>query len=267
MIMGLKLMSKYSKTTLNRTLPMVSNNRVQVISNQYYLVVGFEVNHIATAFRNNTQNLNVDYGHAFFFTVKNGKIITVYSFGPKGVATPTKRELAAGIDEFSGRRPATTSYPITELSRLYKFRISKKQLIAIKKQADQFKKKVISGDEKYTAYMNDTCAEAAKDVLDDANIDTPSGKGYITTPIGTANFLFEPSYINGQKVPLTGAMFVNPYSWYDQFKKKYGQPFLYKHKGLKIGQNIYLSSEWILIEGTTASNVINKYSYHSNLSK
>ncbi|WP_201634480.1 hypothetical protein [Psychrobacter immobilis] len=258
-------MSKYNKNTLNRTLPMISNNQVQVISNQYYLVVGFEVNHIATAFRNNTQNLNVDYGHAFFFTVKNGKIITVYSFGPKGAATPTKRELAAGIDEFSGRRPATINYPITEVSRLYKFRISKKQLIAIKKQADQFKKKVISGEEKYTAYMNDTCAEAAKDVLDDANIDTPSGKGYITTPSGTANFLFEPSYIDGRKVPFTGAMFVNPYSWYDQFRTKYGQPFLYKHNGVDLFDPIYLEDKWKPMEGTTVPSAIAKHSYHSNL--
>lgn len=265
--MGLKLMSKYSKTTLNRTLPMVSNNRVQVISNQYYLVVGFEVNYIATAFRNNTQNLNADYGHAFFFTVKNGKIITVYSFGPKGAATPTKQELAAGIDEFSGRRPATTSYPITEVSRLYKFRISKKQLIAIKKQADQFKKKVILGDEKYTAYMNDTCAEAAKDILDDASIDTPSGKGYVTTPSGATNFLFEPVYIDGWKVPGSGTMFVNPYSWYDQFKKKYGQPFLYKNTGVDLVDPIYLQDEWKPTEGTTAPSTIARYSYHSDLSK
>ena len=243
------------------------NNQQVVISDKYYLIIGFEVNYIATAFRNNTQNLNIDYGHAFFFTVKNRKIITAYSFGPAGAATPTKQELAAGIDEFSGKRPATINYPITEVSRLYKFKINKVQLISIKKHADRFRKKVVSGEEKYTAYMNDTCAEAAKDVLDDANINTPTGKGYVTTPSETANFLFDPAYIKGWKVPTTGVMFVNPYSWYDQFKTKYGQPFLYKHKGLKVGQNIYLSSEWILIEGTTAPNVINKYSYHSNLSK
>ena len=230
---------------------MISNNRVQVISNQYYLVVGFEVNHIATAFRNNTQNLNIDYGHAFFFTVQNGKILTVYSFGPLGAATPTKAELRAGIDEYSGKRPGTTDHPITEVSRLYKFKISKIQAIDIKKHADQFRKKVKSGDEKYTAYMNDTCAEAAKDVLDDANIDTPSGKGYVTTPSGATNFLFEPSYIDGWKVPATGVMFVNPYSWYDQFKKKYGQPFLYKNTGLKANNSIYLKDEWKPIEGTT----------------
>lgn len=253
--------------TSTKMLSKSKNNQQVVISDKYYLIIGFEVNYIATAFRNNTQNLNIDYGHAFFFTVKNRKIITAYSFGPAGAATPTKQELAAGIDEFSGKRPATINYPITEVSRLYKFKINKVQLISIKKHADRFRKKVVSGEEKYTAYMNDTCAEAAKDVLDDANINTPTGKGYVTTPSETANFLFDPAYIKGWKVPTTGVMFVNPYSWYDQFKTKYGQPFLYKHEGLKVGQNIYLSSEWILIEGTTAPNVINKYSYHSNLSK
>lgn len=262
--MGVKLMSKYSKNTLNRTLPMISNNRVQVISNQYYLVVGFEVNHIATAFRNNTQNLNIDYGHAFFFTVQNGKILTVHSFGPDGDATPTVAELKAGIDEYSGKRPGRTDYPINQVSRLYKFKISKTQAINIKKHADQFRKKVNSGDEKYTAYMNDTCAEAAKDILDDANIDTPSGKGYVTTPSGATNFLFEPLYINGWKVPASGTMFVNPYSWHDQFKKKYGAAALYTYYGVRTG-SIYLEKEWQLKEGDNVPDGIQNISYHSDL--
>ena len=90
---------------------------------------------------------------------------------------------------------------------------------------------------------------------------------HVTTLSGTANFLFDPAYINGWKVPATGVMFVNPYSWYDQFKKKYGQPFLYKHYGIEPAQPILLKEEWVLIEGATAPNVINKYSYHSNLTK
>lgn len=254
----------YKYNSLSRTLPMISNNQVQVISNQYYLVIGFEVNYLATAFVNNTQNLNIDYGHAFFFTVQNGKIVTVHSFGPKGLATPTEAEEKAGIDRFSGKRSGTINYPITEVSRLYKFKIRKSQLSAIKKHADKFKKKVISGEEKYTAYMNDTCAEAAKDVLDDADIDTPSGKGYITTPSGTANFLFEPTYIDGWKVPATGAMFVNPYSWYDQFKKKYGAAKLYNYYGVRSG-SIYLEKEWQLKERDNVPNGIQNLSYHSDL--
>lgn len=243
---------------------MISNNQVQVISNQYYLVIGFEVNYLATAFVNNTQNLNINYGHAFFFTVQNGKIVTVHSFGPKGLATPTEAEEKAGIDIFSGKRSGTVNYPVTTVSRLYKFKIRKSQLSAIKKHADKFKKKVISGEEKYTAYMNDTCAEAAKDVLDDAGIDTPSGKGYITTPSGAANFLFEPTYIDGWKVPATGAMFVNPYSWYVQFKKKYGAAKLYNYYGVRSG-SIYLEKEWQLKEKDNVPNGIQNLSYHSDL--
>lgn len=258
----------YGKSySLNRTLPMVGHTSIVNISKQYYLIIGFEVNHIDSAFRNNTQDLNVDYGHAFFFTVENGKIKTVFSFGPAGWATPTAAELKAGINEASGKRQGTTDYLITEISRLYKFKINKKQIEKIKEHADKFRKKVASGVEKYTAYMNDTCAEAAKDVLDDADIDTPSGKGYVTTPSGTTNFLFSPSYIDDWKVPMTGQKFVNPYSWYDQLKKKYGQPFLYKHNGVNPAEPIYLKEEWVLIEGSSAPNIIQKYSYHSSLYK
>ena len=137
----------------------------------------------------------------------------------------------------------------------------------IEEHADKFRKKAASGDEQYTAYMNDTCAEAAKDVLDDADIDTPSGKGYVTTPSEITNLLFNPVYIDGRKLPMTGQTFVNPYSWYDQFKKKYGQPFLYKHYGLKAFEPIRLKENWVLIEGISAPIVIQKYSYHSNLSE
>lgn len=147
------------------------NNQTVHISDQIYLIIGFEVN-VPSAYnaRTNTQNLDInnggDYGHAFFFTVKNGRIVTFFSFGPKGVASPSLIEGLVGVDEFNGSRPATTSYPITETATFFKFKISQIQLDRIKYRADLTKKGAMQGLIKYTVYTNDTCAETARDILD-----------------------------------------------------------------------------------------------------
>jgi hypothetical protein len=54
--------------------------RAEVTLDSYYLVVGFEVN-FPKAFVNQVHDLHVDYGHAFFYLVKNSKIEKSFSFG------------------------------------------------------------------------------------------------------------------------------------------------------------------------------------------
>lgn len=233
---------------------------------EYYLFIGFEVNHMDTAFENNTQSLDManggDYGHAFFYTTKDNIVDTFFSFGPSGAAAPNKAEAAIGIDRASGRRPGTTSYRISEVSRLFRFKITEKQAEDIKREADAFTAKVRSGEEKYTAYMNDTCAETAKDILDAAGIDTPNGQGFVRSGNDTADFWFGPLEVKGQRVPFSGTYFVTPYSWYTQMEEKYGSPFLYTHTGLK-PDGIYLKEPWILVSGQSSQLYATQ---HGNLS-
>lgn len=214
------------------------NNKTIQISDEYYLIIGFEVNLLESividgdtyekAFEKatNTQDLTVEdgYGHNYFITIKNGIVDTFFSFGP-GVdpnagtleeieestyATPSFIERQKGIDRFSGERPGDTEYSITEVSQIFKFKINKEQLNNIQLHANNFKAKVISQEEKYTAYKNDTCAETAKDILDLANIPTPNGEGHVHTSSDLANKLI------GNKT------YVTPYSWHDQLETLYG---------------------------------------------
>ena len=224
------------------------NNRTIQISDEYYLIIGFEVNLLESlvidgetyekAFdkTTNTQDLTVEdgYGHNYFITIKNGIVDTFFSFGP-GVdlnagtpeeieestyATPSFLERQKGIDEYSGKRPGNTEYSITEVSQIFKFKINKEQLNNIKLHANNFKAKVRSQEEKYTAYKNDTCAETAKNILDLANIPTPNGEGHVHTPSDIANKL-----IRNKK-------YVTPYSWYDQLEMLYGSHNVFINGGL-----------------------------------
>ncbi len=206
-------------------------NEITATYTQIYLVIGFEVN-VMSAFKNNTQNLDVDnggdYGHAFFFTVQDNKVITFFSFGPDEQMTTKGQVLGV-----RGR----TNYPITEITNLFKFIINKNQLNEIKSKADRFKLKVKFDLEKYKTIMNDTCAETAKQVLDAAGIDTPAGTGYIRTPYDWANEIS------------TRNKFVNPYSWFTQIKKKYGNPLPFDNGGINIRRSSYhVLTPWILKE-------------------
>ena len=59
------------------TTATTNTKRKEVKVDDYYLVVGFEVNEPA-AFKNGTQDLAIDYGHAFFYVVKNNVISKVF---------------------------------------------------------------------------------------------------------------------------------------------------------------------------------------------
>ena len=112
------------------------NNQIIKISNEYYLIIGFEVNLLKSLIINgktyerafnkatNTQDLTVEdgYGHNYFITVKNGVVDTFFSFGPgvdqnagtpqqiqdSALANPNFLERRKGIDEYSGKRPGNT---------------------------------------------------------------------------------------------------------------------------------------------------------------
>lgn len=51
------------------TSPVKNTKRKEVKVDEYYVVVGFEVN-VPDAFINGTQDVGIDYGHAFFMLLK-----------------------------------------------------------------------------------------------------------------------------------------------------------------------------------------------------
>lgn len=231
-----------NKKTNGQSRSNPQNNQTVRISDQIYLIIGFEVN-VSSAYnvRTNTQNLDIDnggdYGHAFFFTIKNGRVVTFFSFGPRGGASPYLIESLVGIDEHTGRRPATTSYAITEIATLFKFKISQAQLDRIKYRADLTKKGVMRGLVKYTVYVNDTCAETARDILKNAGISTPYGGGRVVTPSRFANNI------------TTSVDMVNPYSWHYHIKTKYGEGYRYTNGySLLNGYRLPESKHWTLEE-------------------
>lgn len=201
---------------------------------KYILTVGFEVNFPETAYINGVQDLSVDYGHAFFYITKDNKVTVFFSFGPIGFATPGKI-----TDAHTGPRLGTTSYPITEISTLYRFTISEKQADDVKKAADAFTQKVNSGKELYNGSMNDTCAETARDMLKEGGVSTPNGSG----PIKGLGIDWITTHVN----------FVNPYKWNEGFSNKYGKTGIeyygekgFKNLSLKKGKNVGLKDKWIL---------------------
>lgn len=198
-----------NQTTSGTTQQQPQTTVNQQISNPKYIVtIGFEVNHIATAFINDTQDLSVDYGHAFFYITKDDLVTVFFSFGPNGAAVPGKI-----TDEYNGPRPGNTSYAVTEISKLFRLEINETQADNVLKAATDFTSKVAAGTEKYNASNNDTCAETARDILKEGGVKTPSGSGHITG-IGldfiTKTFTF-----------------VNPYMWHKNCLAEYGAEITY----------------------------------------
>lgn len=68
----------------SQTSPIENMKRTHVALDSYYVVIGFEVNRLE-AYKNDVHDLALDYGHAFFYLVKNTKIMNSFSFGPWGV--------------------------------------------------------------------------------------------------------------------------------------------------------------------------------------
>lgn len=203
----------------SRSSPIDNTNRAEVTLDSYYLVVGFEVN-FPKAFVNGTHDLAVDYGHVFFYIAKNTKIVKSFSFGPDGPGKtgwfnkgeqPGFGRNAYNVGAFkkdgrSNSRPGTPDYSINELVKAFRIPLTFEQAKKLEAETGKARLEVLNGDIQYTAMLNDTCAETAKEVLDSAGIQTPSGSGPVKHS-GIANF------------PVAYA--VNPYKWHEGFQGKY----------------------------------------------
>jgi hypothetical protein len=77
---------------------------------------------------------------------------------------------------------------------------------------DKIRFEIQDGGVNYHAMMNDTCAETAKGLLDDADVTTPSGSGWVK---------------HSRMVNFPVAYAINPYAWHEHFREKY-QEKLYK---------------------------------------
>lgn len=191
------------------TSPVENKIRAQVSVDSYYVVVGFEVNH-PKAFVNGIQDLAVDYGHAFIYLVKNMEIAGVVSFGPNGAGKigwfNKGRTMTSKKDGQRNGRPATADYPITEPVKAFRIPVSKQQAAQLLKEINELRKEIGEGEVEYSAYMNDTCAETVKEVLDDADVETPSASGWIKhSKVLRFRFVYA----------------ANPYKWHKKFKESY----------------------------------------------
>lgn len=211
----------------------INITNVQIRRRKYFLNVGFEVNH-PNAFTDGIQDLSIDYGHAFFYVTKNNKVDVFFSFGPKGLAVSGKF-----TDEYSGARPGNTNYSITEITRLFRLKISEEMAVKVKKNSDIFTAKVNTGTEYYYAFMNDTCAETARDILSESGISTPPGSGPVKG-------------VGSDGITTMGS-FVNPYKWHFDFSEEYGDTEIicYGTGGSDNVDNdfITLHNSWVLYPG------------------
>lgn len=190
---------KWSKIGSSKTSPTTDTKRKEVVvENTYGVTIGFEVNK-PHAFIDDIQNLDIDYGHAFFYLTENDKVTNFFSFGPDGPGVEGKI-----TDEYSGERPGTAEYKISEAVKLFRLKLSKGQAESIHIETEKVKGEIKSGKQKYTAYLNDTCAETARDILKKTIRKIPDGSGEV---------------IMGGKSSYFSV--VNPYMWHRNFKFKY----------------------------------------------
>lgn len=199
----------------------------EVKVDDYYVVVGFEVNNPA-AFVNDAQDLAIDYGHAFFYVVKNLLIEKVFSFGPKDSGKmgwfnqgnsnePNWANTGAILkDGYQNSRPGTPDYRITEKVSAFKMPLTAKLGVRLVEETEAQRQMIISGKQRYTAYMNDTCAEEARGVLSSAGVDSPEGAGIVRhSGMGIATGTYVDTRLGRY---LVGFRAVNPYMWHKNFK-------------------------------------------------
>ena len=210
---------KWANIGSSSTSPVEQSARKIVELDVFYLVIGFEVNR-ADAFKHNIHDLAIDYGHAFYYLVKNLKIVQSFSFGPHGLGkvgwldkgrSKGKQIYTVGAikkDGVKNSRPGTADYEITEKVKSFKIPITRKQAEALIQNTVKARAEIYSGKLTYSAIVNDTCAETAKEILEDSNIDTPSGFGWI-------------KHSNITDIPIAYA--VNPYKWHRDFKTSYDE--------------------------------------------
>ena len=202
----LETSTRWVEVERSTTSPRENTERKEVKLDSYYVVIGFEVNN-EEAFVDNIHDLAKDYGHAFYYLVKNDEIAKVVSFGPGGAGKTgwfNSQRPTFIKDGYFNSRPGDPDYHVTENVSAFKISLTVKQGLALERVTDSFRADVKAGKERYTAYLNDTCAETARDLLDEAGIDTPSGSGKIK---------------NSAVLSFSLVYAVNPYRWHANFLK------------------------------------------------
>jgi hypothetical protein len=218
---------KWAKIGELTSTPSGGEKGKEVKIDDYYVVVGFEVNNPA-AFVNDTQDLAIDYGHAFFYVVKNLLIEKVFSFGPKdggkvgwfnqgNSRNPNWANTGAILkDGYQNARPGTPDYRVDEKVSAFKMPLTGSLGVRLVRETESQRQKVIGGKQRYTAYMSDTCAEEARDVLSDAGVGCPEGSGIVRhSGMGVATGTYVDTRLGRYLVGFTA---VNPYMWHKNFK-------------------------------------------------
>lgn len=195
---------------------------------KYYVVIGVEANN-ENAYRDEKITFShkvakhqiltgqgFDYGHAFFYVVKNDEVFCFFSFGPSAGKKLGNNALG---------NASTCQYPITEVAQLFYIEIVAEIADLIKKDVSQLYKEsnnfiynkesgewesIKSNDKKYRVLSNETCAKEAEHILKKhLNERVPSGLGYV-------------------KWKKISKKEVNPYAWHENLVssglKKYTFP-------------------------------------------
>ncbi|WP_445116370.1 hypothetical protein [Acinetobacter sp. WZC-1] len=236
----------------------INKPTVTVTLNEYAIVVGFEVNYPnafviqdngwITKSNERTQLLDIDYGHAFFYVTKNDIVEVFFSFGPKGAGkdgwfnqgnsqSPNGWNTGAVVKNgYASSRPGTPDYGISEKTTLYRMLVSEKIAKKIIEETNKVRTEIVSGDQKYTAWVNDTCAETAYDILVNYISNLPKGVGAVKQ--------------SGAPV----LKVINPYMWHYNFtQSKFAKPeiiypSLAKTSGKAVlsSDGLHLNNSWIL---------------------
>ncbi|RKG29025.1 hypothetical protein D7V32_16855 [Acinetobacter tianfuensis] len=203
----------------------LENPQTEVQLDEYYVVIGTETNlpelaylpkktfllktrnhhDLKTAFPEN--NDTGEWGHGFFYVIKNDEVFSFFSYGPAGDGSNITGNIS------------TCDYPITEVTHLYRLRISeenaKKIAIDVNKIRklsnsfifDEERKEYVNNEtiekdkKKYRALTNSTCAKEAEKILRrHLGEKVPKGNGYVKY-----GFFSIPA--------------VNPYSWWENLQK------------------------------------------------
>lgn len=191
-----------------------------------YLIIGVEVN-VEEAYRVEKimfsrkvarhqilEGVNSDFGHGFFYVVKNNKVDSFFSFGPTG--HKDKGNIIG--------RSSTCQYPISEVTQLFYLEIEKEKAEKIKKDVKKifdnsnneiYDKKLKvwveqkSNVKKYRVTTNETCAKEAENILKKHLKDkVPSGMGYIKY----------------NKISMKA---INPYAWHESLVKSKLKKYTY----------------------------------------
>lgn len=153
-----------------------------------------------------------EWGHGFFYVTKNNIVYSFFSFGPAGNASNIIGNLS------------TCDYPITEVTYLYRLRISEENANKIRKDVQEIRRNSnsyfyneetkqyeenVSKNKKYRALTNATCAKEAEKILKrHLGKKIPDGKGYV-------------------KYGVLSIPAVNPYSWWEKLEKSSLDKFKY----------------------------------------